>query len=494
MTAAQIADVKANTALVDVTAAIQTALTAARRIYFPAGTYLVTAALLPRTTQTLYGDGVNQTVLKAGTVGMTVLNYPSGAYSNVVIRDLTIRGDSKAERGLSMIAASQGAISNCEFHNVQMDSCTLYQAFLSQATYCVIDRCVFGGAGIGDYGLYLDRCFSSEIKNSIITNSSEASLMVARGSQITFSKTSLFNEAVWPSTALAIIDGGHTISFLDCEFEPQGAANVTYEVILRDTFVGGNCTDNSFTRCKFIGVANTKTNCLAIGTSGAVYKTRIVECGFIKPTSTSSILLTTQAETSISRSYDLVTYDTPVYAPVTVTNSSGNGYFGESLVGVFDAVTTKSHITFPATQVASSGANVLDDYEEGTWTPTLTPSSSGTITLETWPGGMTYTKVGRMVHVCGGLVVQSVSSPVGTVTLGGLPFASRSGQNALAAGATVVVGANSGLGSFPVMLRTLSGTTTARISKLSTGTSTTIAEYFQAGMEVIFSITYPAAD
>ena len=47
-------------------------------------------------------------------------------------------------------------------------------------------------------------------------------------------------------------------------------------------------------------------------------------------------------------------------------------------------------IAFPATQVSSSDANTLDDYEEGTWTPTggsLTVNATGT-----------YTKVGRFVY------------------------------------------------------------------------------------------------
>jgi hypothetical protein len=49
-------------------------------------------------------------------------------------------------------------------------------------------------------------------------------------------------------------------------------------------------------------------------------------------------------------------------------------------------------ITFPATQSASSDANTLDDYEEGTWTPTT--STSG-YTISSSNG--TYTKVGRLV-------------------------------------------------------------------------------------------------
>ena len=52
-------------------------------------------------------------------------------------------------------------------------------------------------------------------------------------------------------------------------------------------------------------------------------------------------------------------------------------------------------ITFPATQSASSDANTLDDYEEGTWTPAL----GGTWTSN--PTGLSghYTKIGRLVTV-----------------------------------------------------------------------------------------------
>jgi hypothetical protein len=54
-------------------------------------------------------------------------------------------------------------------------------------------------------------------------------------------------------------------------------------------------------------------------------------------------------------------------------------------------------VTFPATQVASTDANTLDDYEEGTFTPTVT-SSGGTGIVYTPVGDTgTYTKVGRLV-------------------------------------------------------------------------------------------------
>jgi len=78
-------------------------------------------------------------------------------------------------------------------------------------------------------------------------------------------------------------------------------------------------------------------------------------------------------------------------------------------------------ITFPATQSASSNANTLDDYEEGTWTPAL-DLSSGSATGGTFTG--TYVKVGRQVTL-------TIYASVGTATSAsfggftGLPFTSE---------------------------------------------------------------------
>jgi hypothetical protein len=76
-------------------------------------------------------------------------------------------------------------------------------------------------------------------------------------------------------------------------------------------------------------------------------------------------------------------------------------------------------ITFPATQSASSDANTLDDYEEGTWTPTFI-FGGGSATYTTRTG--TYTKVGRLVTVQILIVINTVSSPSSTLEITSLPF------------------------------------------------------------------------
>lgn len=79
-------------------------------------------------------------------------------------------------------------------------------------------------------------------------------------------------------------------------------------------------------------------------------------------------------------------------------------------------------IQFPATQNASSNANTLDDYEEGTWTPVYTGStgSIGSTAYSSQDGK--YTKIGNVVTVWCRLVLSNKGSWTGEVRITGLPF------------------------------------------------------------------------
>ena len=107
--------------------------------------------------------------------------------------------------------------------------------------------------------------------------------------------------------------------------------------------------------------------------------------------------------------------------PMELTASSYSFLSGLATFGSGISVTTGG-VKFPATQSASADANTLDDYEEGTHVATLTPSTSGTITLNGSYDTLAYTKIGNLVHVQGYLEVSSVSSPVGRFDIS-LPFA-----------------------------------------------------------------------
>jgi hypothetical protein len=78
-------------------------------------------------------------------------------------------------------------------------------------------------------------------------------------------------------------------------------------------------------------------------------------------------------------------------------------------------------IAFPATQSASSDANTLDDYEEGTFTPGVAFGGGTTgITYSTQVGQ--YVKIGRFVYATFNIALTNKGSSSGSVTVTGLPF------------------------------------------------------------------------
>jgi hypothetical protein len=79
-------------------------------------------------------------------------------------------------------------------------------------------------------------------------------------------------------------------------------------------------------------------------------------------------------------------------------------------------------ITFPATQVPSADANTLDDYEEGTWTPTAGGSSGESGQTYGERTGR-YTKIGRTVFVTFDVQLTTAGSISGDAVVSGLPFA-----------------------------------------------------------------------
>ena len=103
-----------------------------------------------------------------------------------------------------------------------------------------------------------------------------------------------------------------------------------------------------------------------------------------------------------------------------ITNNSGT-LISASTVGVGGTTPAASGagITFPATQSASTDANTLDDYEEGTWTPA---NAGMTVTSGSWAATGTYTKIGNVVHFTITQTSGTVTSAAGTGAITGFPF------------------------------------------------------------------------
>lgn len=87
--------------------------------------------------------------------------------------------------------------------------------------------------------------------------------------------------------------------------------------------------------------------------------------------------------------------------------------FGGSLV------LNSGQITFPATQNASSNANTLDDYEEGTWSPVI---KFGATTATQTSSSASYTKVGRVVTLMVEAYITNLNGGTGGFSLSGFPF------------------------------------------------------------------------
>jgi hypothetical protein len=131
--------------------------------------------------------------------------------------------------------------------------------------------------------------------------------------------------------------------------------------------------------------------------------------------------------------YDSATQITEGDSTVEVTDTGSNGTATFTMDGTVRAkinanglglgTETPSSgmgIKFPVTQSASTDANTLDDYEEGTWTPTAYgASTAGTTTYTTQEGS--YVKVGKEVTVALSLNVSNATG-TGSMRIGGLPF------------------------------------------------------------------------
>jgi len=114
---------------------------------------------------------------------------------------------------------------------------------------------------------------------------------------------------------------------------------------------------------------------------------------------------------------------------VTATGADPASLNGEANL-TFDGttLTIAGQVAFPASQSASAGANVLDDYEEGTWTPQIGDNSldgSGESQAYDRQAGQ-YVKIGNWVHFEGSVRITSLGSLTTSqqARIMGLPFTS----------------------------------------------------------------------
>ena len=118
-------------------------------------------------------------------------------------------------------------------------------------------------------------------------------------------------------------------------------------------------------------------------------------------------------------------------------------------------------LQFPATQVADTGANVLDDYEEGTWTPVL--GGEGGTSGQTYSIQVgRYIKIGKVVAVNFVIVLSAKGTITSNSQIQGLPFTVENTTNSNYAGSVGFWGSTVSTLVF-LAYNTIANTTTAYI-------------------------------
>ena len=233
-----------------------------------------------------------------------------------------------------------------------------------------------------------------------------------------------------------ISDGSETLANASVTVLTAGTANVTTlntsgQVVFNDAGADVDFRVEGDTNANLLFV-DASADTVGIGTSSP--NERLVVNGAIRSTNNAAGATAT-ADSGVF--YFIPTADAPS-DPRTVLQGVGTASVGASVVFYTGTsasnsermrVTSDGYLRLAGGGIQFNGdtaaANALDDYEEGTFTATMSPETSGTITLAAASNELAYTKIGRVVTVTGNINISAVGSPVGTfVNLSGLPFTS----------------------------------------------------------------------
>jgi|694.fasta_scaffold120056_3 hypothetical protein len=206
----------------------------------------------------------------------------------------------------------------------------------------------------------------------------------------------VYNGAAWQK-----VEGGNTINATTV----SASTSVTTPVIQATSSAGGTLKNNGGTAQLQWGSGGGSNLSLEVATNINPANAAVA----ISPTGTGTV--TINPATASTMNNVAIGGTTPLAGSFTTVKAA-------TTVGVGAATPSASGagITFPATASLSTNANTLDDYEEGTWTPSV----GGDATY--YAQGGSYTRIGNIVHISGTIVV-NVLGTGSTSEISGLPFA-----------------------------------------------------------------------
>jgi len=167
----------------------------------------------------------------------------------------------------------------------------------------------------------------------------------------------------------------------------------------------------------------------------------------------------------------------------------GNLVIGTAGKGIDFAAQTSAN----SVSGVSTTAELLDHYEEGTWTPTMLQGSNAPAAYAQRTGY--YTKVGNLVHLNGRVQLNGLGSMSGTIFMTGLPFTATNATNNFSA---FHVGYYAGF-ALPTATATMMGIVNPnsvnvdlRLGNDVADSSSLTAAHVSADGDFIFSMTYKA--
>lgn len=325
----------------DDTTAILTALQANDEVFFPPGVYRIFAGLVMRSGMRLIGANKATTKIEGRVWNMTMLSI-SGGHSNIEIRDITLDGYNVANYGFYSDSPSQGSSSGLLLDNVLVSRCKEANIWIKYMTYGTLanvtssgykgggEGCAVAASGNTNYGLYLDHCYNMNVHDSLFYDCVSAGIVLNECAIVNVIDSVVFsNPDLNPGATiehLCRIINSNACGLVRCTLEAQGTAKVTAELDIDSS--GSAYSVGTFVHdCSFLGVAASKTRCVRLGWSAAVYKTTFRGCRFFKPSSEESILAKAQQSTLIDDCNDVASYAQQSYTPVSVQNDSGSAIY-----------------------------------------------------------------------------------------------------------------------------------------------------------------------
>jgi hypothetical protein len=312
----------------DDTAAIQAALNTGKRVYFPNGTYVTSAAITMSSANQMIGESIASTIIKCSGAhnAVTITDTSVIENYNCRIENMSFNGNSvgivgiQVGSGLNFSARHQirsVAVYGFTSHGIHMLGCsytTVYEGNVSSngGDGIRIELGLYGGSNTIEGGNFFDNgSYNINLENKAHYNA--------------IIRAHCYYQSGTRTSNLRINNSHHT-SVFECTFENLGGTVASHiDVDDTDGATSPNTLANFINDCRFVGLSTFTTNNFRIGITGAVYQTQIDNCTVLQASGSDVLIGQYGYNTVISRSLRFTSYDTPTsQTELTVSNSFGN--------------------------------------------------------------------------------------------------------------------------------------------------------------------------